>query len=59
MVPEKYVPLSQLATRIPQSLHRKLKLYCVESDVSVMDFVTEAVREKLAHEAKRRAPKEQ
>jgi len=38
----------QLATRIPKELHRRLKLHCVEFDVSVMDFVTDAVREKLA-----------
>ena len=38
----------QLATRIPKELHRRLKLHCVESDVSVMDFVIDALREKLA-----------
>ena len=52
-------PWSPLATRIPKELHRRLKLYCVEFDVSVMDFVTAAVRERLAREAKRSAPKEQ
>jgi predicted HicB family RNase H-like nuclease len=46
-------PWSQLATRIPKGLHRRLKLYCVEREVSVMDFVTKAVREKLAREGKR------
>ena len=40
-------PWTQLATRIPKDLHRKLKLHCVESDTSVMDFVVAAVREKL------------
>jgi predicted HicB family RNase H-like nuclease len=39
---------AQLATRIPKSLHRKLKLHCVTSEVSVMDFVTKAIGEKLA-----------
>ena len=38
----------QLATRIPKSVHRDLKLHCVIRDVSVMGFVTEAIREKLA-----------
>ena len=47
-------PWSQLATRIPKGLHRRLKLYCVESDVSVMDFVTDAVREKLAGKGRRK-----
>jgi predicted HicB family RNase H-like nuclease len=38
----------QLATRIPKVLHRKLKLHCVTAEVSVMDFVTKAIGEKLA-----------
>ena len=50
---------SPLGTRIPKELHRRLKLYCVEPEVSVMDVVTEAVREKPTCEAKRSAPKEQ
>ena len=41
----------QLATRIPKNLHRELKLHCVKSDVSVMDFVVRALEEKLAREA--------
>jgi predicted HicB family RNase H-like nuclease len=38
----------QLATRIPKSLHRKLRLHCVTADRSVMDFVVQAIEEKLA-----------
>jgi hypothetical protein len=37
----------QLATRIPKSLHRELKLYCVNTDTSVMHFIVAAVRENL------------
>jgi hypothetical protein len=37
----------QLATRIPKPLHRNLKLHCVTVDTSVMDFVVEAIKEKL------------
>lgn len=37
----------QLATRIPKKLHRDLKLHCVQSETSVMDFVTKAIEEKL------------
>jgi len=37
----------QLATRIPKSLHRSLKLHCVTSDTSVMEFVVRALEEKL------------
>ena len=37
----------QLATRIPKALHRDLKLHCVETETSVMEFVTKAIEEKL------------
>ncbi len=37
----------QLATRIPKPLHREVKLYCVTNDVSLMDFVVQALTEKL------------
>lgn len=43
----------QLATRIPKSLHKALKLHCVHAEVSVMDFVTQAIGEKLGREGKR------
>ena len=46
--------LVQLATRIPKTLHRQLKLYCVEQDTSVMDFVVTALREKVARESGRK-----
>jgi hypothetical protein len=38
----------QLATRIPKTLHRRLKLHCVTADTSVMGFVVQAIEEKLA-----------
>ena len=38
---------TQLATRIPKDLHRRLKLYCVTHDIAVQDFVVEAIEEKL------------
>jgi hypothetical protein len=41
----------QLATRIPKSLHRELRLHCVTVDTSVMDFVVKAIEEKLAGSA--------
>ena len=37
----------QLATRIPKQLHRDLKLHCVQSDVSVMEFVILAIEAGL------------
>jgi hypothetical protein len=44
----------QLATRIPKELHRRLKLYCVTSDTSVMDFVVQALEEKLGKAGSRK-----
>ncbi len=41
------VPWVQLATRIPKTLHRQLKLHCVTTDTSVMDFVVQSLEEKL------------
>lgn len=44
----------QLATRIPKQLHRELKLFCVKSDVSVMDFVVSALEDKLQRDSRGR-----
>ena len=44
----------QLATRIPKDLHRQLKLHCVQTDTSVMDFVVSSLEEKLAKAAGRK-----
>jgi predicted HicB family RNase H-like nuclease len=40
-------PWTQLATRIPKELHRRLRLYSVTHDIALMHFVTEAIEEKL------------
>ena len=40
-------PWTQLATRIPKDLHRRLKLYCVMHEIALQDFVTEAIAKKL------------
>jgi len=45
---------TQLATRIPKELHRRLKLHCVTNDIAVMEFVVEAIEEKLGRKAKPR-----
>jgi len=45
-------PIAQLATRIPKELHRRLKLHCVTHDTSVMDFVPQAIEEKLGRKAR-------
>jgi hypothetical protein len=38
----------QLATRIPKALHRELRLHCVSKEIRLMDFVWQALEEKLA-----------
>ena len=38
---------TQLATRIPKELHRRLKLHCVTHDIALMHFVVAAIEEKL------------
>jgi hypothetical protein len=43
---------TQLATRIPKDLHRRLKLYCVTNDIALMQFVVEAIDETLGRTAK-------
>ena len=41
-------PWTQLATRIPRSLHRHLRIHCVTRDLVLMHFVVAAIEEKLA-----------
>ena len=38
---------TQLATRIPKELHRRLRVYCVTHDILLMHFVVAAIEEKL------------
>ena len=45
---------TQLATRIPKELHRRLKLHSVTTDMTVMHFVREAIEETLGRKAKKR-----
>jgi len=37
----------QLATRVPASLLHRIKVWCVEHDEMVMQFVEQALREEL------------
>ena len=46
--------LTQLATRIPKDLHRRLKVYCVTHEIAVQDFVVEAIEEKLGRKTGRK-----
>ncbi len=34
---ERDEPVTQLATRVPKDLHRRLKLYCVTHDIMLQD----------------------
>ena len=45
----------QLATRIPKRLHHELRLHCVRSDLKLMDFVVQAIEERLRRESGGRA----
>ena len=47
-------PWVQLATRIPKTLHRQLKLHCVQTDTSVMDFVVQSLEERLGKAGSRK-----
>ncbi len=47
--------LIQLATRIPKTLHREIKLHCVASGISVMEFVADALEDKLRKGGRKRA----
>ena len=47
-------PWTQLATRIPKELHRRLRVYCVTHDIVLMHFVAVAIEEKLG---RKRGPK--
>jgi hypothetical protein len=38
----------QLATRIPKSLHREVRLHCLKAETTMMHFLVAALREKLA-----------
>ena len=49
---ERDVPVTQLATRIPKELHRRLKLHCVTHEIAVQAFVVEAIEEKLGRKAR-------
>jgi len=49
---ERDEPVTQLATRIPKDLHRRLKLYCVTHEIVLMHFVAEAIEEKLGRKTR-------
>jgi len=46
-MPSEELVYVQLATRVPKELQRRLRLHCVTAEISVMEFVTRAIQEKL------------
>lgn len=40
-------PQSQIATRIPRGLHKRVKVHCEEMQVKIRKFIIEALNEKL------------
>jgi predicted HicB family RNase H-like nuclease len=46
-MPKETEAWTQLATRIPKELHRRLKVHCVTHEIALQDFVVEALEEKL------------
>ena len=40
-------PIMQLATRVPSSLFRRVKVFCVENETPMQSFVADALRERL------------
>jgi hypothetical protein len=43
-----------LNTRIPSDLHKRVKLLCVERDMTIQQFVYQALREKYKKEASKK-----
>lgn len=46
--------LVQVATRVPVTLLRAVKIWCVRHETSVMAFIADAVRDKLRRSSLRR-----
>jgi hypothetical protein len=42
-----------LTTRVPASLRRRLRLYCIECEVMLQDFIREALEEALRKKKRR------
>jgi plasmid stability protein len=46
------VPLVKTTYRLPRDLHRQVKVYCAQHEMSVEAFVVEALEARLAQEQK-------
>ena len=47
-------PVAQLATRVPASLLKRLRVHCVTRQQTVQEFVRQAITERLRRVAARR-----
>jgi hypothetical protein len=45
--------LVQLVVRIPRALRREVRLHCVTTETTLMDFVIQAITEKLKRDTAR------
>lgn len=41
-------PITQLVTRIPRSLRRRVKVHCLMRDTTLTQFVVDAITERLS-----------
>lgn len=48
-----------LSTSLPKDLIKRVKVYCSENEMTIQDFVTDAIIEKLelAHKERRKRPR--
>jgi hypothetical protein len=44
-------PFVQLGTRVPERLRRALRVHCVEFEISIEDFVAQALAKRLKRAA--------
>jgi hypothetical protein len=45
--------LVQLVVRVPRALRREVRLHCVTTETTLMDFVIQAITEKLKRDTAR------
>lgn len=46
------IETKMLNTRIPKDLIKRLKVYCIENEITIQDCITQVIREKLEQEDK-------
>ena len=51
----KNFPLVQLVIRVPSDLRRRAKIHCATHEITLTQFVTEAIAEELEEEDERPA----